>query len=420
MTMSCADGPTYQCSGSSIIRSENGVALTRSGVQVYGRSTSDMAVPNPDGTTAFGLTPASGGIAEVRIARAGDGVMSGPALLLSKLGLTWDGAADRPQIVDTFSPSQGRVELDAKGALTFSALPASSNLGFYDFATKRTAGSQANYANNRYFPRTGNPSRCDQSTLSCPMIETIGLNYYAGDWRTGGSTPDFADAGRVHNDGDVHAGDNNPGSNPPWLPGGNGPGIPFPGSKGYRALDFHGFQYGNLSTWVTQDTVELGEWGGNIEHNKNRRGVVAFGDVSPSVPAAGTVSYSGVVYGLYAPNATDDPVHFRGTAAVSVNFATRKVTVTIQDAVKDDATTPPTPVPVAFVAAVLGSANADANYMTGAVSSGTLAGGLSGRYFGPIVSTGTSGPGPAEISGVFTLSNADGRTVIGGFIGRKQ
>src|SRR3982074_3096013 len=42
MTMSCVDGPAYQCSGGNIIKSENGVALTSSGVQAYGKSTSDM------------------------------------------------------------------------------------------------------------------------------------------------------------------------------------------------------------------------------------------------------------------------------------------------------------------------------------------------------------------------------------------
>jgi hypothetical protein len=62
-----------------------------------------------------------------------------------------------------------------------------------------------------------------------------------------------------------------------------------------------------------------------------------------------------------------------------------------------------------------------ANYMTGPVDNGTIRGGLSGRHFGPVIATGTSGQGPAEMGGAFSLSNADtGATVIGGFIARKQ
>src|SRR3982074_599136 len=55
MTMSCVDGPAYQCSGGNIIKSDNGVALTSSGVQAYGKSTSDLVDPNPNGGGAFGL-----------------------------------------------------------------------------------------------------------------------------------------------------------------------------------------------------------------------------------------------------------------------------------------------------------------------------------------------------------------------------
>jgi hypothetical protein len=62
----------------------------------------------------------------------------------------------------------------------------------------------------------------------------------------------------------------------------------------------------------------------------------------------------------------------------------------------------------------------ETNNLTGAADNGTLKGGLSGRWFGPVLSGG-SGAGPAEISGAFSLSNAaTGQTAIGGFIGRKQ
>jgi hypothetical protein len=86
MSMSCADGPAWQCSGGSTIRVDNGVALTSSGVQAYGKSTSDLANPIVEKTTAYGLAPASGGTAEVRLAKDANGVVSRAALLLSNLG----------------------------------------------------------------------------------------------------------------------------------------------------------------------------------------------------------------------------------------------------------------------------------------------------------------------------------------------
>ena len=62
-----------------------------------------------------------------------------------------------------------------------------------------------------------------------------------------------------------------------------------------------------------------------------------------------------------------------------------------------------------------------ANYLTGPVNDSGLKGGLSGRYFGPVVATGTSGAGPAELGGAFSMTNAtSGKTVVAGFIGRKQ
>jgi hypothetical protein len=427
MTMSCVDGPTYQCSGGNIIKSDNGVALTSSGVQAYGKSTSDLADPNPNGSGAFGLALSSGGVAEIRLAKNSSGTISDPAVLLSNLGLTWDGKTERPQIVETFKTTQGRVQLDARGALTFVALPPSSDLSFYDYAVKSTAGTQQNYANNRYFPRT-DPSRCDPPS-PCPTTETTGLHYYPGDWRTGGSTPDTADVGRVHGDGDVHAGDGRPApdGSRTILPGGNGPGVPFPGSKGYRALELWSFQHANLASWATQDTVQIGEWGALNEHNKNRRGIVAFGAVTDpaSVPATGSATYSGIAYGLYhVPNPADalkDPSSFRGTATVTVNFATREVIVTIDKTVTSG--TAGTAVPVALRAVTtMGAAGTNAaNYLTGLVDNGTLKGGLSGRHFGPVVATGTSGQGPAEIGGAFSLSNSTtGAVALGGFIARKQ
>ncbi|HJV82877.1 hypothetical protein [Noviherbaspirillum sp.] len=425
MTMICADGAGYQCSGSSIIRVDNGIALSSSGVEAYGVSTSDLAAKNPTMTGAFGLALATGGTAEVRLAKGSDGTVSSSAVLLSKLGLSWDGKTERPPIIDTFSTTQGRTVLTASGALSSTTLPASSDLGFYDYASKGTAGTQVDYANNRYFPRS-TPSRCPPDLVPCPTTETSGVHYSPGDWRTGGKMPDLASVSRVHEDGDIHAGNGLPDANgnPTILPGGDGIGVPFPGSKGYRSLDNWGLQYGNLAAWLTQDTVIIEEWAkaGN-EHNKNRRGMVAYGDVTnpTAVPTSGTASYSGFAYGWYTPNGTAEPAVFRGTVVVSVNFATRQTTVTFQNPVTWDSAG--TSVPVALTTTVpMGAAGSNvANYLTGPVTNGALTGGVGGRYFGPVLTTGTSGAGPAEIGGTITLSNAtSGQTVLGGFIARKQ
>ncbi|RJG05233.1 hypothetical protein D3870_03660 [Noviherbaspirillum cavernae] len=426
MTMSCVDGAGYQCSGGTLLRSDNGIALTRSGVQVYGKSTSDLIEPIADRTNAKGLTLASGGWAEVRLARQGNGSVSGFAMLLNKLGLSWDGTNERPVIIETFNLAQGRVTADGNGLLSFATLPDSANLGFYDVAVKGTAGTQANYANNHYFPRAGNPSRCPPNMLPCPAVETRGMQSQAGDWRSGGTTPDSAQGGRLHEDGDVHAGDGMPdqNGNRTILPGGSGIGVPYPGSKGYRGYDNWSFAYANLGTWMTQDTVQIVEWTpGSQEHNKNRRGIVAFGEVTDpvAVPASGSASYAGVAYGWHARNATEDAVMFRAVVTVTADFARREVTVTLSNATTHDAAR--TPVPVALKSTVgMGTAGRSvANYLNGAINAGTLTGGLGGRYFGPVVATGSSGNGPQEIGGAFSLSNAStAQVVVGGFIARKQ
>jgi hypothetical protein len=422
MTMSCVDGPATQCSGDSIIRTDNGVALTRSGVQSYGKSTSDLRNPIPDTTTATGMMLASGGVAEIRVGKDAGGIVSNPVLLLSNFGLTWDGKVERPTIVETFRTTQGRVQQDASSAITSGALAVSSNIGFYDFAVKGVAGTQVNYANNAYFPRS-EPSRCDISP--CRTLETTGPEYQAGDWTSGGNVPNQMHVFRLHEDGDVHAGNGLPdvNGNPTILPGGNGFGVPFPGSKGGRDFYNWSYGYGNLTAWQTQDTVQIGNWGALNEHNKIRRGTVAFGATSDpaAVPVAGTAIYAGVAYGWYVPNAIDDVVFFRAQASISANFATRSVTVTIQNAGRVFAPAGSVPVTFNAVTALGASGTAIANYLTGTVNNGTLAGGLGGRYFGPIVTAGSSGAGPAEIGGSFSLSNASsGQAVVGGFIARKQ
>lgn len=428
MKMSCVDGADYQCSGSTIIRTDNGVALTSSGVQVYGKSTSDLAARIANTATASGFAPASGGVAEMRIGKTAAGAVSNVALLLSNLGISWDGKNESPQIIETFSPTAGRVQLASNGAITPVPLPDSSDLSFFDFATKGSAATQAHYANNRYFPRSA-PSRCGTDVAgACPTAETGGITYAAGNWRTGGDTPDVINAARLHEDGDIHAGNGLPAANGSvtLLPGASGVGVPFPGSKGYRGFDNFGFQYANLTRWISQDTVQIDEWSNTAnEHNQNRRGVIAFGDVSDNasgVPASGAASYSGIVHGWYSRNAVEEPASFRGTATVKADFATRKVTVEVQNVTTDDAAATPITAAAFTATATMGAAGSNlANYLTGAVDNGKLKGGIGGRYFGPSITGGAGGNGPAEAGATFSLSaTATGEALIGGFVARKQ
>lgn len=409
MTMLCVDGETYQCSGDTIIRDDNGLALTRSGVQVYGKSTKDLE------TAATGFALATGGIAEIRLARDSTGAVLNPALLLRNLGLSWDGTNERPPIIDVFGTTSGRTELDESGRIVSRALPGPEDIAFYDVATKGAAGTQANYANNRYFPRA-EPSRCDATIppAQCPIAETSGIKRDPGNWTTGGTRPDWISVGRLHGDGDVHAGDA-VGGGP--LPEGTGKGVPFPGSKGYRSLDNWSLRYSNLGIWETQDTVKIHQWGASGEHNKNRRGIVAFGDVTDpaTVPASGSATYSGFAYGWYAASSAGDPDIFWGTATLTVDFATRKTVVTIGNTNNNAGIA----VPAASFTAITKTGAAGqsvANYLTGPADNGTLKGGVSGRYFGPV-----NGAGPAEVAGAFSLSQSTtGRAVIGGFIARRQ
>jgi hypothetical protein len=427
LAMTCVDGPNVQCSGDTAIRTENGVTLTTSGVQAYGKSTADLAATITDTTRTTGFAPATGGLAEVRVTKDAAGTITAPTLLLSNLGISWDGKTERPKILETFTGGLGRNVQDASGKITSVALPESSNLGFYDFATKGAAATQVNYANNRYFPRTGNPPRCPAGVTPCPTDEAAVVTFAQGDWRNGtGLAADVTAAVRLHSDGDIHAGNDTPDASGAarFLPGGTGFGIPFPGNKGYRSMADFSYQYANLGTWLSSDTALVEEWARlGKEHTKNRRGVVAFGAVTDTaqVPTTGTAIYNGFVYGWYAATPGVEPSVFRADATMTVDFATRKVDVKVANATVYDQTA--APLPVAFTASTMMGATGSnvTNYMTGAVDAGTLKGGLSGRYFGPVVTSGNSGSGPAEIGGAFTLNNAtSGATAVAGFIGRKQ
>lgn len=415
-TMSCPEAGT-QCTGSTILRTDSGIAVTASSVQVYATSTNDLQVPNTTPAIAVGLLPATGGLADIRVKHDASGAVTSVALLLSQLGLSWDGKTERPPIIETFLTHQGRVQLDADGKVTYAVLPPSSDLNFFDFARKGKAGTQAHYANNVYFPRD-EPIRCPSDAPNCPQQETDGVQSFSGDWRNGGTVPDNALGTRLHEDGATDAGDNADANGNPVAPP-NGRGVPFPGFKGFRNFHDWSYQYANLASWITQDTVEIAEWGGQFEHNKARRGFVAFGQVTPpaSVPTSGTARYIGYLKGWWSFDPSLDSYPIAGDVEAVVDFAARTVKLTVTSTRIDEGTQDPVPVNLTTTASI--NSAQFANYFNGAASNDSLSGALSGRFFGP-VATGGSGNAPAELAGAFRLLAANnGPVAIGGFLLRK-
>ena len=414
--MSCPDSG-MQCSGNSILRVDNGIGVTDSGMQTYATSTNDLMPNNPAPGSAWGLQPASGGLADIRVSRDANGQTTGVTLLLSKLGISWDGKTERPLIIETFEKRQGRVQLDSHGVATFSTLPPPTDLNFYDYGKKASLATQANYANNIYFPRS-EPVRCPSSKPDCPAIETDGLHVDTGDWRNGGFTPDNVWGSRLHEDGATQAGYGQDANGQlVLLPAADGIGVSYPGFKGFR--DYHQWSYAhaNLASWITQDTVQIDEWsnGNGNEHNKMRRGFVAFGAVTkPSlIPASGTVHYAGSLRGWFSYQKTEDSYPIAGQVEATVDFAKRTVTVSFTGTRIDEGTMDV--VPVAMTTTVSISDTNLANYANGTAANGTLSGGIGARFYGP-VGAGNSGTGPAEVAGIFQMQREGGAVAIGGFL----
>jgi hypothetical protein len=379
-----------------------GLNITASSVQTYGTSTSDL-LPGRDPTTARGFAlsdPETGaGTADLRVTRNDTGAITAATLILRDLGVSWDGATERPPIIETFNATQGRSELTDAGEVSNVALPDAGS-AFWDRST------QANYANNRYFPMTpaftdcpawwGIPGGCN--------LETFGV--VAGspgtDWRTGGVIPDNVSAGRLHSEGDMDA-----------------PNVPFPGSKGFRALEMWSYAHATLGAWVAQETVLMAEWGAptGVEHNLNRRGIIATGQPTAmaSLPGGGVATYDeGFVYGWYAANGVAEPIAFRGRAAARVDFATNAIRLELYDVVNESDWTA---LPLAMDASgELAEGNRGAVVVP--VAAGGKEGHLGARFFGP-VAAGAGGEGPAEIGGSFRLGNGVA-SAIGGFVALKR
>jgi hypothetical protein len=362
-------------------------------------------------------------------------------LLLDRLDISWDRRTERPMIIDTFSTQMGRATIDGDNVVRFDTnLPPPSDLNFYDWAVKGANGTQANYANNVYFPRDEPPVRCPEDDngqpTDCPTTESEGVKHTraiddedtaATAWQNGGFTPDMTSAARLHGEGDLRAGDNTPDpvtGERRWIVDSSeknqGFGSAYPGFKGYRTLNIRSYQYANLGTWLSSDTVNIVEWvtdnEPSYEHVKFRRGMVAFGDVTPpaALPASGIVNYRGIVYGHYVPDSTVELDEFTGDANISVNFSTGEATIAITNTRTHDREGMPVALPITFTSATtLDPARAGLrNYASGAATAESMQGGVSARLFGPQAN---------EIGGAFSMENsATGQTAIGGFIARRQ
>ena len=130
---------------------------------------------------------ASGGTVEVRSGRSKNSAPSDVALIMSNLGLSWDGTTERPQIIETFSLTSKRVELSSNGFLLNKDLPALNDESFFDYPLRGSAATQSHYANNVYFPRPQDAA-CS-NVNACLLTESPPLVIEHGDWKTGGNQP---------------------------------------------------------------------------------------------------------------------------------------------------------------------------------------------------------------------------------------
>ncbi len=395
---SCPAGVSV-CSGGVTGSAVGAIRLTGNGLQTLGASTSDLTSANTDTTEAYGLQPTTDGLAEIRVLRDGDANISAVDLLLSDLKLNWDAKSERPKIIENFGIRRGRVQLGTQGMSTLSALPAAGD-PFWDNNPATFTGTQGHYANNHYFERPA--PACADGDAACVAAANNGLQLTRGDWKSNGLKPNQIVADRLHEDGATQAPDQ----------------IPYPGFKGYRDLWTWNYDYAHVAGWITKDTINIQEWGGGGEHNKERRGTVAFGQLTDvkAMPASGSVRYRGFARGWYSPDGMTEVFPIAADLAVSVDFATRQATVQLL-ALRIDEWLPAEVDPAVKLAT--GSSNvlpfgSPANTAIGAITHGDAGGHAGLRFYGP-----TANGAPPEIAGSFALKGTSGISAIGGFIGRR-
>ena len=392
-------GGVSACSGSVVGTLAGTIRLTSNGLQTTGASTSDLATTNSDTTEAFGLQPTTDGLAEIRVLRDADANVSAVDLLLSGLKLYWDSKTERPRIIENFGLTRGRVQLGAQGMSTMTALPAQGD-PFWDNNPVTYTGTQDHYANNHYFERT--PPACAGGDAACIAAANNGLRLMRGDWKSGGLRPNQVDAARLHEDGATQAPDQ----------------LPYAGFKGYRDFWNWNYEYANMAGWITKDTINIQEWGGGGEHNKERRGTIAFGPLTDvkAMPATGTATYRGFARGWYSPDGLTEVFPIAADVSVTVDFAKRQATVQLLN-LRIDEWLPAEVDPAVKLAPTSSNTlpfGSPANTAIGAVMHGDASGHAGLRFYGP----GGNG-GPPEIAGSFSLKGASGIAAIGGFIGRR-
>jgi hypothetical protein len=387
------------CSGEALGVSVGNIQLSKNGLQTIGFSTSDLLPTNNNTAEAYGLMPTNEGFAELRVLHDTDANISAVDLLLSQLKLLWDGRTERPQIIENFGLKRGRVQLGERGMSTLLTLPPQSD-PFWDNNASTFAGTKDHYANNHYFERPA--PTCDSSDTACVSAANNGLRLLAGNWRTGGLKPNQISATRLHEDGATQGPDQ----------------MPFAGFKGYRDLWNWNYRYAHVAGWVTKDTINIQEWGGGREHNKERRGTIAFGQLTDpaSLPSSGTATYRGYVRGWYSPDGQTEVYPVAADLEVTVDFSAKQATLRLLN-VRIDEMLPANLEP--SVKLTVGSTNVlpfgtPGNTAIGGIAHGDAAGYAGLRFFGPI-----DGGTPPELAGSLSIKGLSGITAIGGFIARR-
>lgn len=395
---SCPSGVSA-CSGGAAGNPVGTIRLTSNGLQTLAASTSDLAANNSNVTEAFGLQPTTDGFADIRVLRDAEANVSAIDLLLSDLKLYWDGKTERPRIIENFGITRGRVQLGAQGMSTMIALPAPGD-PFWDNNPASFTGTQDHYANNHYFERQA--PACSEGDAACVAAASHGLQLTRGDWKTGGLRPNQVIADRLHEDGATQGPEQ----------------IPYAGFKGYRDIWNWNYDYANVAGWITKDTINIQEWGGGGEHNKERRGAIAFGQLTDvkAIPANGTATYRGYARGWYSPDGMSEVFPVAADLQVTVDFAKRQASLELL-AMRIDEWLPPAVDPATKLAS--NSSNilpfgSPANSAIGTIDHGGAVGHAGLRFYGPTVNG-----APPEIAGSFAIRGTSGISAIGGFIGRR-
>ena len=423
----CNGDASTQCSGANTLQIDNHIAVTASGVHTYGTSTSDLS-ETVDPNDPVGLKLASGGTVEVRSSRSKNSAPSDPILILSNIGLSWDGKTERPPIIETFSQTSKRVELSSNGALLSKALPQLDDVNFFDYAQLFFAATQSHYANNVYFPRPLDGTCSARNIKTCLLTESPPLAIESGNWRTGGNQPDKLAASHNHWDGAVKISSRvtvttTIPDNTLEIDNLNPVGDLIPGAQGSRHYQQWSYGWSNLGVWDTQDKVNMQAWGGSKDVQKRITGTMAFGTVSlpDRIPQSGTAVYSGKVTGWLNYDYSGRSVPFFADASVTVNFANNTAefifskTRTVENDYSD-----------IFLPSVQTTLTLDRqklkNYLNGRLDFEGMQGGVGARFFGPIT-TGGSGIAPVEMAGTFNMQCeqfTNCPVLIGGFLLKKQ